>query len=151
MTQEVSNYTKLKVMSQQESTEVCKLQIWDTLGQEKYRCLNSAYYRGANAAIIVYDGSLAENSLPRIQIWLKELYDYLPEDLPVWIVGNKSDLFKDNEKSSNQLIIRFAKRNGFQFRMTSAKTGEEGLTEMFDSIATSLWPKLKKRHLDFME
>jgi Ras-related protein Rab-5C len=137
---------------------VCKLQIWDTLGQEKYRCLNSAYYRGANAAIIVYDGSLAEDPLPRIQIWLKELYDYLPEDLPVWIVGNKSDLCKDNdragldnEKSSNQFIKRFAKRNGFQFRMTSAKTGEEGLTEMFDSIATSLWPKLKKRHLDFME
>ena len=50
--------------------EVCKLQIWDTLGQEKYRCLNSAYYRDADAAVIVYDCSQAQDPIPRLMSWL---------------------------------------------------------------------------------
>jgi small GTP-binding protein len=75
-TQDVSSYQKMKVMDsiepktemppnvhnpqhpmEEKASEVCKLQIWDTLGQEKYRCLNSAYYRDADAAVIVYDSS----------------------------------------------------------------------------------------------
>ena len=32
-----------------------KLQIWDTAGQERYRSMASAYYRGANGALLVYD------------------------------------------------------------------------------------------------
>ena len=30
-------------------------QIWDTAGQEKYHSLAPMYYRGAAAAIVVYD------------------------------------------------------------------------------------------------
>lgn len=32
-----------------------KFQIWDTAGQEKYHSLAPMYYRGAAAAILVYD------------------------------------------------------------------------------------------------
>lgn len=32
-----------------------KLQIWDTAGQESFRTIISAYYKGADAIIIVYD------------------------------------------------------------------------------------------------
>lgn len=32
-----------------------KYQIWDTAGQEKYHSLAPMYYRGAAAAIVVYD------------------------------------------------------------------------------------------------
>jgi Ras-related protein Rab-11A len=32
-----------------------KVQIWDTAGQERYRSMASAYYRGANGALLVYD------------------------------------------------------------------------------------------------
>lgn len=32
-----------------------KLEIWDTAGQERYHSLAPMYYRGAVAAIIVYD------------------------------------------------------------------------------------------------
>ncbi|KAG9342540.1 hypothetical protein JZ751_015919 [Albula glossodonta] len=31
------------------------LQIWDTAGQEKFKCIASTYYRGAQAIIIVFD------------------------------------------------------------------------------------------------
>lgn len=35
--------------------QTVKVQIWDTAGQEKYKSLAPMYYRGAAAAIVVYD------------------------------------------------------------------------------------------------
>lgn len=32
-----------------------KFDIWDTAGQERYRALAPMYYKGAKAALIVYD------------------------------------------------------------------------------------------------
>eukprot|EP01084_Bolivina_argentea_P304580 526055_1 len=32
-----------------------EFEIWDTAGQEKYRTLAPLYYRGASAALVVYD------------------------------------------------------------------------------------------------
>mmetsp|Transcript_3002 Transcript_3002/g.7003 ORF Transcript_3002/g.7003 Transcript_3002/m.7003 type:complete len:165 (+) Transcript_3002:94-588(+) len=37
------------------------LNIWDTAGQERYGCLQEMYYRGASAAIIVYEASSEES------------------------------------------------------------------------------------------
>jgi GTPase SAR1 family protein len=35
--------------------ETVKFEIWDTAGQERYHSLAPMYYRGATAAIVVYD------------------------------------------------------------------------------------------------
>lgn len=32
-----------------------KAQIWDTVGQERYRAITNAYYRGAVGALLMYD------------------------------------------------------------------------------------------------
>lgn len=34
---------------------IVKFQIWDTAGQERFHSLAPMYYRGAQAAIVVYD------------------------------------------------------------------------------------------------
>ena len=53
-----------------------KAQIWDTAGQEKYHSMAPMYYRGASAAIVVYDItrevrllqlSTAANAAPRLR------------------------------------------------------------------------------------
>lgn len=31
------------------------MQIWDTAGQERFQSLGVAYYRGADACVLVYD------------------------------------------------------------------------------------------------
>ncbi|WAR13022.1 RAB5A-like protein [Mya arenaria] len=66
-------------------------QIWDTAGQEKYRSLAPMYYRGAAAAIVVYDIT-RESSFPAAQEWVKELQRMASGNIVIAVAGNKCDL-----------------------------------------------------------
>lgn len=45
-----------------------KFEIWDTAGQERYHSLAPMYYRGAQAAIVVYDITNQVSGLRRLFI-----------------------------------------------------------------------------------
>lgn len=68
-----------------------KFQIWDTAGQEKYHSLAPMYYRGAAAAILVYDITRAA-SFKTLQSWVEELQSKGPKEIALAIAGNKADL-----------------------------------------------------------
>ena len=38
-----------------EDTYYVTVQIWDTAGQERYQALGTAFYRGAEACVLVFD------------------------------------------------------------------------------------------------
>ncbi|KAL7384861.1 hypothetical protein ABVT39_010310 [Epinephelus coioides] len=76
-----------------------RFEIWDTAGQEKYHSVTPLYYRGAQAALLVYDISKRETFI-RAQVWLKELEkQYTPGSTVIWLVGNKGDLEQDRQIS----------------------------------------------------
>lgn len=58
--------------------KVVKLQIWDTAGQERFRTITSAYYRGADGIVMVYDSTDRE-SFAHIDDWLQEVNRYANE------------------------------------------------------------------------
>ena len=62
----------------------------DTAGQERFRTITSAYYRGAQGIILVYDVANRESfdALPR---WYAELETYVSKSVVKIIVGNKVD------------------------------------------------------------
>ena len=68
-----------------------KFQIWDTAGQEKYHSLAPMYYRGAAAAIIVYDIT-RPNTFKTLKNWVEELRNQGPKDIAIAVAGNKADL-----------------------------------------------------------
>merc|ERR1711907_163727 len=68
-----------------------KFEIWDTAGQERYASLAPMYYRGAAAAIIVYDITNRE-SFHRANQWVKELQRQANANIVIAIAGNKLDL-----------------------------------------------------------
>ena len=70
---------------------IYRLSVHDTAGQERYRSLNKIYYRGALGALVVYDITDLD-SFERMKAWVKELWSQRGRDLPIVIVGNKSDL-----------------------------------------------------------
>lgn len=46
-----------------------KFEIWDTAGQERYHSLAPMYYRGAAAAIVVYDITNRVSHAPPPRVW----------------------------------------------------------------------------------
>ena len=69
---------------------VVKLQIWDTAGQERFRTITSAYYRGADGIILVYDVT-SEESFNHVNDWFIEVNRYASENTCKLLVGNKID------------------------------------------------------------
>ena len=54
------------------------LEIWDTAGQEKFRSIVKNYYKGAAAAILVYDITNLESFKELDDFWLKEIMNFNP-------------------------------------------------------------------------
>lgn len=79
------------------------LQLWDTAGHERFKCIASAYYRGANAILVTFDLSQKE-SLKNCESWLKDaLTACTDEKRPlVILVGTKLDLLKVGMRKQNQ-------------------------------------------------
>ncbi|KAJ8350513.1 hypothetical protein SKAU_G00256430 [Synaphobranchus kaupii] len=110
-----------------------RFEIWDTAGEEKYHSVTPLYYRGAHAALVVYDICKRE-SFARAQLWLKELEkQYFPGETVVGLVGNKADL-SDGRKVSLQEGYRLAESKGLLFMETSAKSGQQ-ISELLMTIA----------------
>lgn len=98
-----------------------KLQIWDTAGQERFRTITSAYYRGADGIVIVYDITSKE-SFDNVDLWLAEIAKYTQHDSVCKLVlGNKVDLAASRsvQQSTAQ---EFCSSKGIKLVETSAKT-----------------------------
>ena len=84
-------WVSVHVYQRQVDGKVVKAQIWDMAGQERYRAITSAYYRGAAGALLVYD--ITSNvSFDNIERWLKELRNHGDQSIIITLVGNKCDL-----------------------------------------------------------
>jgi Ras-related protein Rab-7A len=75
------------------------LQIWDTAGQERFQSLGVAFYRGADACILVYDIT-AEKSFDQLNSWRDEFLTQAnprdPDNFSFVVLGNKVD--KESER-----------------------------------------------------
>lgn len=56
--------------------EKVKLQIWDTAGSEAFRSIVSAYYRGADAVILVFDNTDRASFEQLKSFWIEEVNKY---------------------------------------------------------------------------
>ncbi|KAI7904474.1 P-loop containing nucleoside triphosphate hydrolase protein [Cokeromyces recurvatus] len=119
-----------------------RLQIWDTAGQERFRAMAPMYYRGASAAILVYDIT-SEESFTELISWMEELEKNMTDDLVIHIVGNKTDL-------ESQRKVSFSKVSNYCDQSTrfvnglhevSAKNGY-GIDDIFYEITQTLVTKL---------
>jgi small GTP-binding protein len=68
------SYTS-KIVCFSKPNKSIRLDVWDTIGQEKYRALTQIFYKDASAAILVYDVTMA-TSYEQIQnYWYKLIKD----------------------------------------------------------------------------
>jgi Ras-related protein Rab-1A len=112
-----------------------KLQIWDTAGQERFRTITSAYYRGADGIIMVYDVT-SQESFDHVNDWLKEVNRYASEGTCKLLAGNKSDRSTDKVVTTER-AKEFADDIGIPFLETSAKSAFN-VEEAFLTMASEL-------------
>eukprot|EP01095_Lingulamoeba_sp_RSL-Kostka_P013046 TRINITY_DN528_c2_g1_i1.p1 TRINITY_DN528_c2_g1~~TRINITY_DN528_c2_g1_i1.p1 ORF type:complete len:227 (+),score=31.83 TRINITY_DN528_c2_g1_i1:62-682(+) len=109
------------------------LQIWDTAGQERYESLGSAFYKGADACIFVYDVT-SQSSFQRLDWWkTKFTLNYRgsskrlqtkeqPEPLFI-VIGNKIDLIEGDNLISKSALEWCNSNGDLKYFETSAKNG----------------------------
>ena len=117
-----------------EDGDVIKFEIWDTAGQERYRSLAPMYYRGAQAAVVVFDVTSAESFLGA-KSWVRELQRRGDANVVIALAGNKADA--DGRVVSREEAQAFADENALIFFETSAKTALN-VRELFVAVAKRL-------------
>jgi len=112
-----------------------KFEIWDTAGQERYHSLAPMYYRGAQAAIVVYDITAPE-SLERAKSWVKELQRQGSPNIVIALAGNKADLDAQRKVPTSEAAT-YANDANLLFMETSAKSAQN-VMELFVAVAKKL-------------
>ncbi len=116
--------------------QLVALQCWDTAGQEKYRSLSAAFYKGANCCVLVYD--ITDNkSFADLEEWKERFLSNSslkdPKVFPFVVIANKSDLEK-SRKVTTERAENWCKEGGkMPFFETSAITAD--LNPVFHKVA----------------
>lgn len=97
------------------------MNLWDTAGQERFKTITSAYYRGADGIVIIFDIT-NHDSFRHVNDWLNEVNRYSSIDTTKRIlIGNKCDLEKDRVVPY-ETAKALADSLGIVYIETSAKT-----------------------------
>uniref|UniRef100_A0A667ZI89 Calcium release activated channel regulator 2A n=1 Tax=Myripristis murdjan TaxID=586833 RepID=A0A667ZI89_9TELE len=75
------------------------LQIWDTAGQERYRSITKQFFRKADGVVVMYEIT-SEQSFTAVRQWLTSVQEGSGEDIPIMLLGNKTDKESDREVQS---------------------------------------------------
>jgi len=124
--------------------------LWDVGAQQYFKRFRKTYYKGAQAAFIVFDVCEKE-TFSNVKVWYKELEDFLDnKNIPTVLVGNKIDLSDQRTvqyKEGITLVDELSKQStdgDFSYIETSALTGEN-IGDAFSLIAYHYITKSKER------
>lgn len=119
-----------------------KLNIWDTCGAEIFRAVTKQYYRGADAAIVIFDLT-EQNTFNDLKKWLKDIKNCGDKNIQILIVGNKLDLVGKRKVTQSQ-AMNFCEDNGYKYIEASAKDGTNVL-RIFEEVTSDLANRHQKQ------
>ena len=112
-----------------------KLQIWDTIGQDRYRAVTKNYYKGAHGIILIYDITDRE-TFENVRNWIKSIKTEADEKVVVILVGNKCD-FEEKRQVSKEEGEQLAQELNLPFFECSAKENKN-INEAFNGLIAKL-------------
>ncbi|XP_030223121.1 ras and EF-hand domain-containing protein [Gadus morhua] len=104
------------------------LQMWDTAGQERYRSITKQFFRKADGVVVMYDIT-SELTFTGVRQWLTSVQEDADEEIPVMILGNKTDKEREREVQT-AAGVRLAKDGQFIFYECSACSGHNVMESM---------------------
>jgi len=126
------------------------LQIWDTAGQERFQGLGSAFFRGSDGVLFVFDVTRRE-TFDELERWKQTFLIQIGQEgnhnFPIVIVANKVDR-ADERQVSNDEVESWARNQGLPLIETSAKSGQN-VDEAFQQIARVVMENLKPEEIQY--
>ncbi len=123
-----------------ESDYNVKLQIWDTSGQERFKCITNSYYRGANTCIFVFSLN-DKKTFDNINTWYQECLEHDGIGTKI-LVGAKHDLTREVTPEEIKVVCQ---KYNFIYTETSAVTGV-GIVELFNLITNKMVNDIKHKY-----
>jgi small GTP-binding protein len=111
-----------------------KLQIWDTAGQEKFRTITKAYYRGAHGIMLIFDVTQVD-TFNQTRQWMQSIHENVQDPVAIILIGNKVD--KEDRKVSQEQAQALANEFKIEYYETSAKDGSN-VEQTFFQLATAI-------------
>ena len=115
-----------------------KAQIWDTAGQEKYKSITGAYFKGSKGALVVYDIT-QKSTYESLEKWVNDLKSAGDPKITIILIGNKSDL-EENRQVTKEQGEEKAKSFGCAFLETSALSGDN-IDKAFNMMVKEIFEK----------
>ena len=111
------------------------LDIWDTPGQENYPSFNKLFFGNVDCFVLGYDITL-KGSFENIDGYWYPLSKQNSYSNLFYLIGNKADLFEDEEVSDLE-TKEYAKNNNMRFFLISCKDSS-GIKEFLDDLTNEL-------------
>ena len=106
------------------------LELWDTIGQENLRVINTLFYNNSRIVIFVYDITNQE-SFKNLRFWINEVKHQIGNSGYVKaIIGNKIDLYLKEAVNEEEAEI-LAKEINAKFVRMSAKEDDQKKLKYF--------------------
>ena len=117
-------------------TRTLALQLWDTVGQERYADVMTSMLRGLDGALVVYDVNDAY-SLERAEAWARRVREF---GAPVIVlVGNKIDLRVPSLREVTADMARdTALRLAVGMPLEASASSGAGVASVFETISTRI-------------
>lgn len=123
------------------------LNVWDTTGQEAYRAVTKLFIQGAKIIILVY--SIAKrDSFESLEYWYNAIKEICGDDIILAIVGNKVDLFDENDNDDQvheEEGQKYSIEKNAIFKLTSAKMDKKGIDSLFDLLLDKYIEKFESK------
>ena len=108
------------------------INIWDTVGQEKFRSLTKIFIKGTKICLFVYDIT-NKHSFDEINFWLEQAKQIADKDVVFGMAGNKNDLIAKQQVNDKD-AIKFAEDNNIIFGQTSAAKNKSSVDSLLDKL-----------------
>lgn len=123
-----------------DNNTLVEMEIFDTMGQERFRSITRNYIHGAKGIIILYS-IVDKMSFKVLQEWINMVNDVIDiKEVTIYIVGNKLDREEERTVTFEE-AESFAKKQNFSYYEVSAKLGMN-IDILFEKIARDISNKM---------
>ena len=133
--------SKSKVVELDKDRKI-KLIVYDTAGQERFKSLSANYIKKADGILIVYDVT-NKQSFINVENWIKSAKEDMNKNIPIYLIGNKSDL-EEERQISEENGRNISEQYNLKFYETSCRTGKN-IEKCFQDMGNELYNIIEEK------